>query len=114
MPTIRTIFLPDRRPVTIDTTEWRRVGIARYGDLEHGGDGHGGYTETSCCQIDVYEHGGRYIVAGNRHSPPRLDHDTARLVDTKDAAELSVDVLARRILIQALLNDLTPDPLGES
>lgn len=126
-PTTRTIFFPDRWPVTIRLPDWSRLGTAK---ADRGtrraqeGDrrGHDTKPTATAYQIDVYRLDEQYIVAGTRAADDPLEgHNAGRLLDSKDAvvsairsvaAEL-VDAAVQRVLTQRVLADLPPEPLRE-
>lgn len=126
-PDRRTIYLPERWPVSIHVDDWPRVGGASTTNTSgraaewdrRGGDTPARPTERYL--IDVYRWDDQHIVAGlrtdSRHTPL---HNTGRLLDDRDAVvpavravarELTHDGAIRRVLIQAVLASLTPDHL---
>ena len=124
---VRTVFLPGRLPVVLHLDDWPLVGsgTADSGSGkaaawdQRGADSPQHRTETY--HIDVYSWGEHHVVAGNRTTTRAgTAHNGGRLPNSRDAAvpavrgvagELTADAEARRVLVQAVLASLAPDPI---
>ena len=120
--TNKTVYLPNRWPVTISLDEWKLLGEAKTDDSSNVGQAQKPPQLMQAVEysIEVYQKDGQYLVAGHRSETRRRDpHDTGRLVKSQDTvipaveavvAELSNDAERQRSLVQRLITDLPPVP----